>query len=641
MAKETKFPQSNQMIDKLKDALFPGGDVTTTSPEIISNAIKDFNQYKNNSGRSGYINLVKSVISKTNVGIDSQTFSSDASGSGAYTPSAFGSARRMERYALYESIISNISYCKRSLDILTDNILSPDDITKVSLLVKPSDDESSDDSNFHIKFIKRVIEKTKLEKYLNRIVKNTLKSGDYFCEIADGRTALTSKSFLSEDYFYRNSEDLVEWVETIDKKRTKKIVIDFSLLEEARERVKLSEDVKVKNGIEDNKKTKNKEVDLQNFSDINYIFHDGRYVIKLQSELYSLCFGYLIFPKVQILNTMNPQEDVINGICAKILTQVKDKIPTIKGLKNPDELKDILKSILSNANFNNSLTIRYVPPDNMVHFKLPSEKFFPYGESIFDGVAFNAKVFMALQTALAIQRINRSTEKRKILIEVGLPRDAKKLVESLKMELHKRKVSLGDYKTIDSIPSSISTFEDMYIPQKDGSPFVDIQSFSEGNIDTGNKTDEIKLLRDQIVGGLVPPSFLGIDETTRKFTLSQENILFARSIINFQKIFSEQINELISKILYMIDPEIAMVYLDDIIIAFPPPKNLQYETESRNVSDLVSMIQSLKDLGLPIEYLKKKYLSMMDWTEIEKFEKLEKIDKDLGSDEEKIDDQGF
>jgi hypothetical protein len=651
-------------IGKIRDMLFPGSDAGDLSSDTLNTAILNINQYKSNSGRLGYVNLVRSLISKTQVGTSDDTtiFSGTPTGVGLYTPEAFGHGARLLRYKLYDSIVENISYCHRALNVIVDNILSPDDITKIALVVKPSEDESSDETDYHVKSVERLISKLNIEKYLQRIIKASLKSGDYFCEIADSKTAMTSQSFIAENEQYIADSTYVTSFEEVlisgkngKDSLKKRFILDFSSLAAETESSSDSEPISEDDNFLDESKDLITEdipvpsysvgtdrdipvkvdtghrLDIENISDIHFLFHEGKHVIKLQSELYSICFGYLIFPKINILRRLNPQEEILNTICNKILKKVYEQIPQIRNLQEPDELKDIIKSIISRTSYSSNVIIRYVPPDRMTHFKLPCDKYFPYGESIFSSVEFSCKVLMALETSLAVQRINRSTEKRKIGIEIGLPRDARKLVEDLKMELNKRKVCLDDFSTIDAIPSAISTFEDMYVPQKDGTPFVDIQPYSGDMTDVRSKVDELKFLRDQIVAALgVPPAFIGIEENlSNKNALSNENILFARCIINYQKTFSEQITELIKKILICIDPHSASTLLDDITITFPTPRSLQYENESRWTQDLINMIRSLQEVGIPIEWSKKKYLTNIDWVEVEKFETDEKIDQEF------------
>ena len=69
------------------------------------------------------------------------------------------------------------------------------------------------------------------------ITKNTLEFGDYFCEIADAKTALTSKSaFLNEtllnisEYGKNRSKEVI--TEKIDDKKSIKIIMDFSALDD-------------------------------------------------------------------------------------------------------------------------------------------------------------------------------------------------------------------------------------------------------------------------------------------------------------------------------------------------------------------------------------------------------------------------
>ena len=206
----------------------------------------------------------------------------------------------------------------------------------------------------------------------------------------------------------------------------------------------------------------------------------------------------------------------------------------------------------------------------------------------------------------------------------------------MKESFRKRKVTLDSFETIDTIPSMIGTFEDIYIPQRDGKPFVDVNTFTEGNVDTRSKVDELKYVRDALVAGFgVPPAIIGIEEnSTVKSTLAEENLLFARTIIAHQKYLSHQINELILKVYKLTNPEKAMEMLDNVKIALPVPKSLQFERESKYISDLANLVRSLEDIGIPKEWAKKQYLQNIDWFDLENFETKEKIDKATGEEKE-------
>lgn len=596
------------------------GTTTTNIDVKLDTAVKDIVSYKSQSGRNGYIELVKTLINKT-----SDVQLSGPSGSGLFSsqgmgPATFGQGGRISRYGAYEAIISNINYCYRALTVLVDNILSPDDITKVSLEVKPKEhleDEVPTESK--VKLVEDIIKSLKLEDSLHILVRNTLLFGDFFCEIADSKTALTSRTILSEAE-YKNilAAQNIDKFNVKNQKENIKISIDYSSFTES-------------------KKDSDKDMTLQ---DLNLLYHEPKYIVKLQSSLFPVCFGYLLFPQMAVNPQSVIQDEPINNICNSILQSIEKKIPQLKNFKNKDDLKDVIASMIQQNGFNNIMDIRYVPPDKMVHFLVPTTKYFPYGESVFDSTQYTAKVLIALETALAVQRLANSTEKRKIAIEVGLPRDATKAVQNLKEEFKKRKVSLDSFGTVDTIPSMISTFEDIYIPQKDGKQYVDVSSFDAGNVDIRSKVDELKFLRDQLVSSLgVPASFLNIEENlSNKAALSEENILFARTVISHQKYLTKHINDLIRKVMDLTKPEDALTILDNVSIALPAPKSLQFEREARYMSELANLVETLERLGIPKEYSKKKYLPQIDWKDVDKYDVDSKLDKNLDPDKKKEDD---
>lgn len=584
------------------------GVKTTNIDYKLDQAVTSITNYKSQSGRNGYIDLVKNVISKSTGG-----FNIDSSSKGLFnqssSPSMFGQQKRMMRYKAYEGTINTIDYCYRALDVLTDNICSPDDITKTTLEIKPKkflEDETPTEAK--TVQVKGMVNKLKIEENLPLIVRNTLLFGDFFAEIAGAKTALTSSSYLAEQSNLLET-GLIEQLSVNSEKVTWNITINYESFNEV-ETKKDADDVK----------------------DIVILFHEPARIVKLQSELYPMCFGYLVFPKSGTVPHLAIQDQAVNDICGTILKSLSKKIPQVREF-DTKELKDIIASMMaSGMDPNKAMSIRYVPPNKIQHFQRPSTKYQPYGESIFDSCQFTAKCLVAMETALAVQRLARSTEKRKIAVEIGLPRDARKMIEKLKEELRKRKVTLDNFGTVDTIPSMITTFEDVYIPQKDGKAFVDISTFNEGNVDIRNKVEELKFLRDSVVASLgVPPSFINIEENlSNKAALSEENILFARTVVGHQKYITHQINKLVQKVYDIISPEEALSILDNVLIALPNPKSLQYEREARYLSELANLIETLERIGIPREYTKKKYLSNIDWEDLKNYEVGEKIEKELG-----------
>ena len=583
------------------------GTKTTDIDFKLDQAVTSITNFKSQSGRSGYIDLVKNLISKS-----TGSFNIDTSSKGLFnqstSPAMFGQQKRMMRYKAYEGTIGTIDYCYRALDVLTDCICSPDDITKTVLEVNPKkflEDETPTESK--TVQVKGLINNLRIEEHLPLIVKNTLLFGDFFVEIAESKTALTSTSYLAEQESLM-LEGTIENLTIEGDDFSWKVTINYE------------------GYLNEQEETES------NTDDIVLLYHEPSRIVKLQSELYPVCFGYLVFPKSSTVPHLAIQDQAVNDICNSILRSLAKKIPQVQEFNSKELLDIIAAMIASGQDPNKAMSIRFVSANRIQHFHRPSTKYQPYGESVFDSCQFTAKCLVAMETALAVQRLARSTEKRKIAVEIGLPRDARKMIEKLKEELRKRKVTLDNFGTVDTIPSMITTFEDVYIPQKDGKAFVDISTFNEGNVDIRNKVEELKFLRDSVVASLgVPPSFINIEENlSNKAALSEENILFARTIVAHQKYITHQINKLIQKIYDIISPEEALSILDNVRIALPSPKSLQYEREARYLGELANLIETLERIGIPKEYTKKKYLTNIDWEDLKNYEVGEKIDKELG-----------
>lgn len=611
-------------FNKLKTSVV--GTKTAGIDSKLDAAVQDIISYKSNSGRNGYIDLIKSLISKGGtMDISTNIFQQGT------TPATFGQGGRLQRYNAYAAIVSHINYCQRALDVLTDNILAPDDITKTSLEVTAkSYMEGSSNAQSNVKDVEEIIKKMKLEERLDLIVKNTLQSGDFFCEIADSKTALTSRSaFLSEMEIITGAAKPKKTTETInekiDDKKNVKIIMDFSALDDIIKSKNIKPDT-ISDLDKPEKKNKLKPEDL------HFLFYDPKRVVKLQSDMFPVCFGYLIFPAAVLSPALMLQNQAINSICQSILKSIEKKIPGISDQNiNTKDLQDVVAAMVRETDYTKAMNIRYVPPDRIQHFQRTSTKYYPYGESIFDNCQFNAKVLIALETAMTILRLNRSIEKRKVAVEVGLPRDAATAIEKIKEEFKRRKISVDSFGSVDTIPSQITSFEDIFIPQKDGKAYVDISTWNEGQADTRAKTDELKFVRDSIVSSLgVPAPFLNLEENvSNKSQLAEENVLFARTIVNHQKYLTHQIQELIIKIYNIIDPEKALTILDNVEVAFPAPKSLQFERESAYLTNLANLVETLERIGVPREWSKKKYLSSIDWVEVEQHEVDQKLEKEL------------
>ena len=105
---------------------------------------------------------------------------------------------RINKYKDFEMILKRIPVIKRILRVYTANILSPDDISKISLNTVPRNLVISKTSEEYISIeskYKAIQDKINLEKHLYNLVMNTLFYGDMFVEI------LSSKRYLLQTIY--------------------------------------------------------------------------------------------------------------------------------------------------------------------------------------------------------------------------------------------------------------------------------------------------------------------------------------------------------------------------------------------------------------------------------------------------------
>lgn len=367
--------------------------------------------------------------------------------------------------------------------------------------------------------------------------------------------------------------------------------------------------------------------------DITLVYHEPKYVIRLETERFKVCLGYLVFPKIDAATLMSQGAVTnIDSICAGLLGDIERKlrINNKDNIKISDDIKKVLLGHLSKIKKNEDLKIRYVAPEYMEHFRINVSKYAPYGESILDNSLYDCKLLMALKTAATIKKINSCTDKRFVSVEVGLPRDAKNVVQKMEEILTKKRVSIGSLGGVDTIPSQISTLETIFLPMKDGKKFVDIEHQNWGG-DTSNDTDNQKQMRDGIVANMgVPPILVGLEENNaNRSSATTEYIGFCRTIIDQQKELSIPLHELMCKIYRLIYGDIEVDILDRIQITFAEPKVIPNSAQTEYLEAMQRNIDALAAMGIPKDYLKKKYLPDFDWDKIENAVAKEKLDAEI------------
>lgn len=671
--------KTSKALNQIKSRIFSVPD--STAFDKIDSSLNNVSDLVINKDASNYAEMLRRMMTDVLETKDFQNISSQL----IQTPDNLS---RVYRYVCADEIVDSIPTCARAINVLANEIVSPDEITKeiFQFLEKGSLTEKDRKIMENVKALNRVLE---IENKAHDVVYNTLLYGDHFIEICDYKakevpitqTLLSEGNQLleSDDYFdpefdefnYITEGDIIEpegkiyEFKMLDEEKSSKYFQETSeedmspedeqeLIKTFRMKVSIVEDRSImydedfipEDGVELTEGRKKKKENTYNINNVKLLMHDPATVVALQSRRFRMCLGYLVLPMqygIPITDKNSPGRTSSSGLTGMptmtnmftsslygdYLTGIEqlynDMMKTIQnyvGYK-ANELainkKDVLELLQRTVKEHEEekvkrLKIRYVPPERMQHFVVDKKRFFPYGESIYHKINFSAKLLIAMETAITIKRMSDSSEKRLIYIETSLPRQIRNSIDQVKEAMQKKKHSIGTMGGIASIPTMLTTFENIYIPQNKGKRYVEFDTL-QSSVNLRDMTDELKFYRDNLVTFLeIPPAYLNIEENlSNKAALSHESILFARTIVNRQTMFQKCFRSLFQKVYRFIYQD---TIPNDIVITFAPPKMLQAEMNIeyfRNISDI---IQVLVDRGIPEDYLLKKYMPL-DWDEIE------------------------
>lgn len=665
----------SSILDNIKTTVL--GVNSSNTDKLIDTALQNISMYSSNTNKNRFVETLKSLIPSTGTtgdGIIKQLQQ------GMPQAQTYDQSGRISRYDEYEAICNKIAYCKRALDTLVDHIISPDDINKNSLQIIPFERDKKDDQlNTALSRLKDITKHFDIESKIKSVIRTTLKKGDNFVEIVKtpkGKNALvvvnesvdlssSTKQIFESTYVITSSESDVE-------PTTVKVIMDsiggvqfggvFSGMgsktydgglptqvaaggfePRSKDHGKPStsndnpseDEFKSKFDIEDKPADDITKSDTIDMSDLSIVVHDPKYVIRLETQRFKICLGYLVFPKVDIAYMVSniAAQTNIDSICANLLNDVQknlSKAPQDDKIQIDDEVRKVLIAHLGKIRKNEDLKIRYVSPELMQHFRINNDKFDPYGESIFECVSFDCRMLMALKTASTVKRLNSCTDKRFVNIEIGLPRDANNMVQQMKEQFTKKKISVDSMGGINTIPSQISTYENIYIPMKDGKKYIEIDQQQWGG-DPSADIENLKFIRDNIVGNIgVPSAYLNIEDGVgNRSILTTESINFCRTIISYQKELSIPLREFMYKIYILLYGKSEIDILNQIQITYQEPKISPYEHQMEYIENMQRIIDALSALGIPKNWLKRQYLPNFNWDEIEQGIVSDKLDKEL------------
>ena len=625
--------------------------------------------------KKDWIDLVNAVVNKSNNGKESDVIdnvlSSFNAGYSQFTPSK----KRLDSYKNILAVKDRIPILGKALRIWADNILSPDDINKRSLnVISELDDIEGIETEIDLlkQEFRNAMKVLAIDKKADYIIQNTLLFGDFFVELTTrqremenvfGGVIREEKINLSEinNKLFKDKQISVKLLETEDIKHIRRHnLIENDLvskeLREYKNEDNITEDYLITED-ELNKDTAKNNKDDITYDDVSLIFHQPHNVIKIQR--YNICLGYLVIdsetsaqeaagPRMGNAGSfsqmqMDSEKEAFNTIINKVYAVISSYLKQIDVNSLSDDIKDVLINIIKGYNKISSIksvNVRYVPESNMIHFKNISLKDEVYGESIFADLEFIFRLYLARLVSSTIYMLSRAGKHMIFTVDVSGTRDAASRIENVKRAVKSREVKVSDLNDIETIPSIVSTFEDYYLPAKDGKRYVEMDTLDMGSYSDTRQGEDTTLIKNILTGIEIPPSYLGIEEfNSTKATLAQESMLFARSVIRYQKMFSEYFTELMHKIYILVhsdDDDLNSNY-HNISLTFMPPRGIITEALSKMYTEIRDIYNALKEMNVPEEKILRRFLPEYDFDEfyLEQMEKSreESNEEDMGGGE--------
>lgn len=184
-------------------------------------------------------------------------------------------------------------------------------------------------------------------------------------------------------------------------------------------------------------------------------------------------------------------------------------------------------------------TEKTIFPFEILHFKIPSNKYGVYGKSIIDSVIDIADKLALMEKAMLLSRVTRAPERRIYSVDVGKLQGNHALKyahDAVNFMKKKRRINpFGDDNSeMTTTKDVFGNVEDIVIPKRAGSEGNAIDTLPQSQV---QEPTDLEFVRDRLFPGLAIPRQYLYDDTfaNANLNLSSKSIQFARRIRRVQR----------------------------------------------------------------------------------------------------------
>lgn len=239
-----------------------------------------------------------------------------------------------------------------------------------------------------------------------------------------------------------------------------------------------------------------------------------------------------------------------------------------------------------------------IEPFRVLHWKLPSSEYAPYGKSILDSVITPLEELRLLEQSLLIARITRAPERRLYYVNVGDASGEKGIALAREIVKGLKRKSILDKGNGSKLESNVDFFgasEDIVVPFRRDEERSSVESLPQLN-DPGQLQD-LEFIRDRIFPGLgIPRQYLFDDTFANANTnLSNKSVQFAKRMRRIQKYFLYQVYKLAYIELRL--KGVNKKDYSDLLITMNNPSNVDVREKLETESNRWNLISSMKSMN--------------------------------------------
>jgi hypothetical protein len=540
-------------------------------------------------------------------------------------------------YSMYDYIYDQIPEVASALYITKANLLTPDDIGNAQIMVLPSEDLDAKTKEFVKKNTTNLIESIELTSGLEVATDDALKYGDGYLSInvvekedidfllglsrykenkhdktvameSTGVSELDKRLALVEEWKREKPKYKLKTSTKVGDDKEHVISMESTGLDKEFESTIVKESGNLKIAFEDSVFPQVVSSFNEKYHKIYLKSHDPKNILPLSKDETIIGYVEIIgynrrdFKTGYMIMTAADVDNVIDSMITKLRTGEPRNMPRdeiYKAMKANPALLDVLRT---RATEYENLGLKYYLPREMFNLRFASMRGGAYtglGASMISSVRETALLYILLRKAATIFRVANAGEKWKVGVEIGTSRSIGTRIKNVVAKLKSEQVTLEDG-SISSVNAALKVFKVFGYPMLDGQELVKLDKM-EGSRDSSERVSELEFVLKEVISGLgTPPAMLGHEkDLTLKTTMSQQDIMFAKSIVDKQRIVNKFLTNIVRHV-RLIYKQSSDDSVNDIKLALQKPKMVILEVYKGLLESLSGIVESLKDTNYKI-----------------------------------------